>query len=69
MLWGMRNRAGAEGCHRHRFRHAATRLYLRIGGDVMSLQQILGHEDLATTRSHIQLKLAGSERTHERATR
>ncbi|MCL4395538.1 MAG: tyrosine-type recombinase/integrase [Chloroflexi bacterium] len=67
ILWELGKRAGVEGCHPHRFRHTAARLYLRNGGDVMSLQQILGHEDLATTRIYIQLEQEDIERTHERA--
>lgn len=61
------DRAGVKNCHPHRFRHTSARLYLRNGGDVMTLQQILGHEDLSTTRIYIQLEREDVEKTHERA--
>lgn len=67
VLKGLGTRAGVSGCHPHRFRHTAARLYLRNGGDVMSLQQILGHEDLATTRIYVQLEQEDIEKMHERA--
>ncbi len=67
LLGKVGKRAGVQGCHPHRFRHTAARLYLRNGGDVMSLQQILGHEDLATTRIYVQLEREDVEKIHERA--
>lgn len=67
ILTKLGERGGIKPCNPHRFRHTMARLYLRNGGDVMSLQQILGHEDLATTRIYVQLEREDIERTHERA--
>jgi site-specific recombinase XerD len=61
------NKAGIKPCNPHRFRHTLARLYLRNGGDVMSLQQILGHEELVTTRIYIHLARIDIERTYERS--
>jgi integrase/recombinase XerD len=41
--------------------------YLRNWGDDMTLQQIIGHEDLSTTRIYIQLEREDVEKIHERA--
>jgi integrase/recombinase XerD len=67
VLTKLGNRAGVKPCNPHRFRHTMARLYLRNGGDVFTLQQILGHEDLATTRIYVQLEREDVEETHERA--
>lgn len=39
----------------HTFRHTFAKFYLLNGGDVFSLQRILGHEDISTTRIYIDL--------------
>ena len=50
-------RAGVADGGPHLLRHTFARLYLRAGGDVFSLQRILGHRDLATTRIYADLEL------------
>ncbi len=50
-------RAGVQEGGPHLLRHTFARLYLRAGGDVFSLQRILGHRDLAMTRVYAELEL------------
>ena len=39
----------------HTFRHTFAKTYLLNGGDIFSLQKILGHEKIETTRQYIDL--------------
>ncbi|MDO3682174.1 tyrosine-type recombinase/integrase [Paenibacillus ehimensis] len=39
----------------HTFRHYFCKMYLLNGGDIFTLQRIVGHADIATTRKYIQM--------------
>jgi integrase/recombinase XerD len=41
--------------HPHMFRHTFARNYILNGGDIFTLQKILDHADIQTTRKYIQM--------------
>lgn len=57
-------RAGIEHGSCHILRHTFARLYLRAGGDVFSLQRIMGHADISTTRIYAELEMSDVRRQH-----
>jgi integrase/recombinase XerD len=50
----------------HTFRHTMAVTFLRSGGDVFSLQRILGHSQLEVLRGYINLAQADISRVHQR---
>ncbi len=53
----LRKRAGLTGkrISPHIFRHTFAVRYLMLGGDIFSLQELLGHEDIATIKNYMHL--------------
>lgn len=60
-------RAGLPRVSPHVLRHSFARLYLMNGGDVFSLQAILGHEDLEVTKIYASLWGRDVQRLHARS--
>lgn len=50
----------------HTFRHTMAVMFLRNGGDVFSLQRILGHSSLEVLRGYVNLAMSDISRAHQR---
>ena len=61
-------RANIDGvrCSPHTFRHSFSKHYLLNGGDIFSLQRILGHSSLASVRNYLNLFAVDIKRQHQR---
>jgi site-specific recombinase XerD len=62
----LRGRAKLPRVHPHLLRHTFATSYLMAGGDVFSLQAILGHTTLEMTRRYVSLASAHVAIQHER---
>jgi site-specific recombinase XerD len=50
----------------HTFRHTMAVNYIRNGGDIFSLQRILGHAQLNTVRTYVNIAQSDIEKAHRR---
>lgn len=57
-------KVGIERLHPHLWRHTYAVRWLRNGGDVFSLQKVLGHSDLEVTKVYIHLAEVDIENKH-----
>jgi integrase/recombinase XerD len=60
--------AGVTGvrCSPHTLRHTFAKTYLINGGDIFSLQRILGHSSLASVRAYLNLFATDLKKQHQR---
>ena len=65
---GKRANIREKRCSPHTLRHTAAVLFLRRGGDALSLQRLLGHTTLAMTTHYVaSASLDDVEAAHRRA--
>jgi integrase/recombinase XerD len=67
MLAHAGEKAGIADVHPHRFRHSFAIMFLRNGGDIYTLQAILGHSTLEMIKTYLQISQTDVDAAHRKA--
>jgi len=67
LIQGLGAAAQVKDCYPHRFRHTFAITYLRSGGDIFTLQKLLGHSSLDMVKHYAKVAQIDVEQAHRRA--
>jgi len=67
LIKNLAEKAGVEDAYPHKFRHTFAITYLRSGGDIFTLQALLGHSSLDIVRHYARIAEIDIEQAHRKA--
>jgi len=67
LIKSLASRSEVKKAYSHKFRHTFASTYLRSGGDVFTLQSLLGHGSLDMVRHYARIAQVGVEQAHRKA--
>ena len=67
LIKSVASRSNVKDAYPHKFRHTFAITYLRSGGDVFTLQSLLGHGSLDMVRHYAKIAQMDVEQAHRKA--